>query len=244
MNPKVTIIIPCYNAEKWIKECILSALSQSYENKEVIFVDNESTDNSLQIAKQIQSKNPELMVFTVPNLYKYSWEEPVNEALNHATGDYFTILGADDIIREDYVENIMKIITAANGKIKILQTPILGIREDTGLQLSELKHTYKNLDEFKKLLFQTCPVNTPSVVYEKNLYDEGIVRWNSKDYSGACDYELYFNIADNGLFIYPYPKWIGYYYRWHENQATWGMHKETTNYDEKIKSYWSKKWKI
>jgi glycosyltransferase involved in cell wall biosynthesis len=39
MSPKVTIIIPCYNSEKWIEECIMSALNQTYDNKEVIFVD-------------------------------------------------------------------------------------------------------------------------------------------------------------------------------------------------------------
>lgn len=243
MNPKVSIIIPCYNAEKWIAESINSALSQTYENKEIIFVDNESTDNSLNIAKQIQSKSPQLMVYTAPNLYKYSWEEPVNKALSHATGDYFTILGADDFIREDYIENIVKIITTAPDKIKLLQSPILGVKGDKEQYLGEIKHQYKNLQEFKTSLFKRCPVTTPSVVYKKELYDQGIVRWKSEEYLGAVDYELYFNIADNGLFIYPYPKWIGYYYRWHEGQATWGMHKETTNYDEKIKSYWSKKWK-
>ena len=68
MKPKITIVIPCYNAEKWISESINSALSQTYTNKEIIFVDNESSDNSLEIAKEIQTKNQELMVFTAPNL--------------------------------------------------------------------------------------------------------------------------------------------------------------------------------
>mgnify|MGYP003991607409 FL=1 len=243
MSIKITIIIPCYNAESWIAESINSALSQTYENKEIIFVDNESTDNSFQIAKQIQSENPEIMIFTAPNLYRYSWEEPVNEALSHATGDYFTILGADDFIREDYLSNISKIITASPDKIKLLQSPILGVKGDREQYLGEIRHQYGNLQEFKTLLFSKCPVTTPSVVYKKDLYDSGVIRWKSKDYLGAVDYELYFNIADNGLFIYPYPEWIGYYYRWHNGQATWGMHKETTNYDQKIKNHWSKKWK-
>ncbi len=58
---KVSIIIPCYNAEKYIKESILSALQQTYENKEVIFVDNESKDNSLNIAMAIKKDYPELI---------------------------------------------------------------------------------------------------------------------------------------------------------------------------------------
>ena len=55
---KITIIIPCYNAEAWIAESIKSALLQTYENTEVIFVDNESTDNSHAIALEIQKLNP------------------------------------------------------------------------------------------------------------------------------------------------------------------------------------------
>jgi glycosyltransferase involved in cell wall biosynthesis len=243
MKPKITIVIPCYNAEKWISESINSALSQTYTNKEIIFVDNESSDNSLEIAKEIQTKNQELMVFTAPNLYRYSWEEPVNEALSHATGDYFTILGADDFIADDYIENIAGIISAAPDKIKVFQSPILGVQGDREKYLGEISHQYKNLQEFKTSLFKKCPVTTPSVVYKKELYDKGIIRWKSKEYLGSVDYELYFNIADNGIFIYPYPKWIGYYYRWHDGQATWGMHKEVVNYDQVIRNYWREKWK-
>lgn len=244
MKPKITVIIPCYNAEKWIEESIMSALNQTYEDTEVIFVDNESTDASYEIAQKIQQNNSKLQVFTAPNLYRYSWEEPVNEALKHATGEYFTILGADDFITEDYIDNIAKIIAGAPDKIKVLQSPIHGIRGSLKNPMGELKHTYKSMQELKELLFVKCPVTTPTVVYKKQLYDDGIVRWDSKNYLGAVDYELYFNIVDNDIFIYPYPQWLGYYYRWHKEQATWGMHKETVNYDEKIKQYWRTKWNL
>lgn len=244
MKPVISIIIPCYNAEKWIQESIMSALNQTYQNTEVIFVDNESTDGSYEIALKIQENNDRLQVFTAPNLYRYSWEEPVNKALEHATGEYFTILGADDFITEDYVDNIVKIIAGAPDKIKVLQSPIRGIRDSIENPMGELKHVYKSMQELKELLFVKCPVTTPTVVYKKQLYDDGIVRWDSENYLGAVDYELYFNIVDNDIFIYPYPQWLGYYYRWHKDQATWGMHKETVNYDEKIKQYWKEKWKL
>ena len=244
MNPLISIIIPCYNAENWIEESIMSALNQTYDKTEVIFVDNESTDKSYEVAKRIQKKHNKLQVFTAPNLYRYSWEEPVNEALKHATGEYFTILGADDFITDDYIENIAKIISSAPDKIKVLQSPIRGIRETIDNPMGELRHDYKSMQELKQLLFSKCPVITPTVVYKKQLYDEGIVRWDSENYLGAVDYELYFNIVDNDIFIYPYPSWLGYYYRWHKDQATWGMHKETVNYDEKIKQHWREKWNL
>jgi len=241
---KFTIIIPCYNAERWISQSINSALNQTHKNTEIIFVDNESTDKSLEIATKIQQQNPNLVVETAPNLYKYSWEEPVEKALSISTGEYFTILGADDYISEDYVENIVKIISAAPDKIKLLQSPIKGIKGSENIFLKEIKHSYSSLKEFKQQLFRKCPVTTPSVVYNKSLHNQGIIRWKSKDFLGAVDYDLYFNIADHGLFIYPYPRWIGYYYRWHEGQATWGMHQENTNYDEIIKQTWKEKWTL
>lgn len=240
---KISIIIPCYNAEKWISQSIESALNQTYQDIEVIVIDNESTDNSYSIISEKKKKNPTLKIGSAPNLYRYSWEEPVEKALSLCTGDYFTILGADDFIDKDYIKNIVNIIALAPDKIKLIQSPILGVQGDSDEYLSKIKHQYKNLQEFRDMLFEKCPVTTPSVVYSKELHDKGIIRWKSKEYFGAVDYELYFNIADNGLFIYPYPEWIGYYYRWHKDQSTWGMHGETVDYEKKIKNYWSEKWK-
>jgi hypothetical protein len=173
-------------------------------------------------------------------LHKYSWEEPVEKALSISNGEYFTILGADDYIREDYIENVVKIISSNPDKIKLLQSPIRGVRGSENIFLGEIKHSYNSLKEFKQQLFKKCPVNTPSVVYNKSLHNQGIIRWKSKEFLGSSDYDLYFNFADKNLFIYPYPRWIGYYYRWHDEQSTWGMHRESTNYDELIKDYWIK----
>jgi len=239
---KIDIIIPCYNAEKWIEESIQSALSQTYANIQIVVIDNESTDNSYEIIQRVHSENPEIIIGSAPNIYPFGWTEPVEEALSLCSGDYFTILGADDYMAPEYVDKIVQILSAAPDKIKVLQSPVLGIDSDKGVTLDEIKHSYKNLNQFKQMLFERCPVTTPTVVYKRELHDEGIIRWDSENCSGAADYDLYFNIADNGIFIYPYPKWIGYYYRWHSDQATWGMHKQTTNYDLLIKQKWLEKW--
>ena len=52
-TPKVSIVIPCYNAEKWIMQCVSSALEQAYDNVEFIAVDHESKDNTLNILENI-----------------------------------------------------------------------------------------------------------------------------------------------------------------------------------------------
>ena len=56
MIPKVSIIIPCYNSEKWIEACVKSALNQTYPKIEVIFVDNESEDKSVEVVEGIKEE--------------------------------------------------------------------------------------------------------------------------------------------------------------------------------------------
>ena len=241
MSLKVSILIPCYNAEAWIEKCVLSALNQTYENAEVILVDNESTDKSLEVVEKIQEQYPQLVVSTAPNLYRYSWDEPVTEGLKLCTGDYITILGADDYITPDYIANVVEYISKAPDKILAFQSPIHGIQGKEETFRGEVAHRYKSLTEFKDLLFQKSPVNTPTMVYSRKLYSKNLLRWDPQ-YLGAADYNLYFRLADQNIFIFPADRWLGYKYRWHPGQATWGMHKETTNYDDTIRGYWRGAW--
>lgn len=238
---KFTIIIPCYNSERWIEECVLSALNQTYDNLEVIFVDNESTDKSVQIVQKIKDNHSQLIMSSAKNIYKHSYQEPVEEALRIATGDYFTVLGSDDFLDEKYVENIVDILTKAS-KISVMQSPLRCVQDNNRQVVNIVKHQYRSLSEFKDRLFNECPVATPSLVIKKELYDQGKVVWRSEKFLGASDYDLYFSLADQGIFIYPLPKWLGYFYRWNEDQCTWGMHREETNYDILIREEWQEKW--
>ena len=69
INPKISIIIPCYNAEKWIEQCVNSALNQTYENLEVIVVDNESKDGSLEVLNDKFGQNSKVIIDTAENIY-------------------------------------------------------------------------------------------------------------------------------------------------------------------------------
>ena len=198
--------------------------------------------STLEIAERMLEEFPELQIDTAPNLYPFSWEEPVEKALSMATGDYFTILGSDDYISEDYVSKFMEKILESEEPVLVLQSAIKGIDENSNLINQDVSHTYSDMEEFKELLLQRCPVTTPSVVYKTDLHGKGIVRWLASEYLGAADYDLYFNLADNDIYIHPVGEWLGYYYRWHQDQATWGMQKEPLNYDFMLQNQWREKW--
>ena len=99
LNPLVSILIPCYNAEKWLAEALESALSQTWKNIEIILVDDGSTDGSLAIAKSYESKN--VKVIAQENRGASSAR---NTALKQAQGDFIQYLDADDLIALDKIE--------------------------------------------------------------------------------------------------------------------------------------------
>jgi|10_taG_2_1085330.scaffolds.fasta_scaffold05344_2 glycosyltransferase involved in cell wall biosynthesis len=239
---KISIIIPCYNREDYIEECLRSVISQTYQNKEILLIDNESTDQSLEIAKKIQTEHPEIIIEECPNIYAHSWQDPVEKGISISTGEYFTIVGSDDLMEPTYIENVMKYIAVNPEKISFFQSPMIGIDEN-GAEVGEvLSHSYKDLEEFKEQLFLKQPVNTPTVIYKTKLFYEGVIKWESEEYLGAIDYDSFFRIAHHGHFIYPARNWLGYYYRWNQSQLTWVMHQQEQNYDEKIQNYWRSCW--
>ncbi len=241
-KPKVSIIIPCYNAEKWIEQCVNSALSQTYENLEVIVVDNESKDNSLQVLADKFGQNSKVIIDTAENIYPNCWDEARQKGFSISTGQYLFTLASDDIYGPNFVENNLKFILKAPDKVKVLQSPIVGIDVNGNKSMAETKHFYKNISQFKTLALQKCPVNSPTAVYNRELYENGLLQTKPELYGGAADYDLYCNLAGNGVFIFPANVFLGYYYRWHPEQATWSVQKEGKNYDKMIQDYWKERW--
>jgi len=101
-EPKVSILIPCYNAKRWIAQAIESALNQTYANKEVIVVDDGSTDDSLEIIKQYKEQ--------------IHWETQVNQGGNYtrnrllelSEGEWLQYLDADDYLLPEKIQHQMQ----------------------------------------------------------------------------------------------------------------------------------------
>ncbi|HEY7322765.1 MAG TPA: glycosyltransferase family 2 protein [Candidatus Binatia bacterium] len=103
MAPLVSILIPAYNAERWIGETIRSALAQTWSNTEVIVVDDGSTDRTLQIARQFEAKG--VLVVTQPNQGAAAAR---NKAFSLSHGDYIQWLDADDLLSSAKVARQMQ----------------------------------------------------------------------------------------------------------------------------------------
>ncbi len=101
----VSIIVPCYNGEKFIKRCFNSLSNQSYKQIEVIFVNDGSTDKSEEIILEYKNKFLEQgMKFNY--IYKNNGgpSSAINEGLKHVNGEYLTLLDIDDYIMPDSIK--------------------------------------------------------------------------------------------------------------------------------------------
>jgi Glycosyl transferase family 2 len=109
MKPLVSILIPCYNAEAWLEETLESALAQTWENKEIILVDDGSKDRSLEIATGFESRR--VKVISQSNRGASAAR---NRALQECQGDFIQYLDADDLLAPNKIELQVQILRDKN----------------------------------------------------------------------------------------------------------------------------------
>lgn len=102
---KLSIIIPVYNAEKYLEECISSVISQSFGDFELLLINDGSTDNSDEICLKFALQDHRVKVFNQTNKGVSSAR---NIGLFHAKGEWVTFIDSDDYISEDYFSDFVK----------------------------------------------------------------------------------------------------------------------------------------
>ena len=109
-SPLVSVLINCYNGEKYLEAAINSVMNQTYKNWEIIFWDNQSTDNSEEIVKKYQDKR-----FNYFKSQRHTTQyEARNEGLNKCSGDLIAFLDVDDFWQKDKLEKQVKIFNNNN----------------------------------------------------------------------------------------------------------------------------------
>lgn len=117
MPPLVSILIPAYNAERWIGDTVRSALAQTWPRAEIIIVDDGSRDESLRVAGQFAAKN--VSVVTQEN---QGASAARNKALELCQGDYIQWLDADDLLAPDKIARQMEVAGQAASKRTLISS--------------------------------------------------------------------------------------------------------------------------
>lgn len=104
---KISIIIPVYNTEQYLKQCLDSVVKQTYPNLEIICVDDGSTDSSREILEQFARNDARFLVLTQPNSGQGAAR---NYGIEASSGEYITFLDADDWVDERFCEKLIHVI--------------------------------------------------------------------------------------------------------------------------------------
>lgn len=131
-HKKVSVIVPVYNAEKYIDECIQSVLNQSYSNVELILINDGSKDQSGTICEAYASKCENV-------IYKYQENSGVsaarNAGLDLAAGEYVAFVDSDDKIKKEMISLLVEAIESADADLSICGFEVL---RSNGVELREI----------------------------------------------------------------------------------------------------------
>ena len=116
MEHKVSIIVPVYGVEKYIKECIASLQKQTYENLEILLVDDGGKDRAPEICDWYGANDGKIRVIHKPNGGAASAR---NVGLDEATGDYICFVDGDDVVHPDYVRHLLAEVTGHDADIGV-----------------------------------------------------------------------------------------------------------------------------
>lgn len=106
-NELISVIIPIYNAEKYLRQCLESVINQTYKQLEIILVNDGSTDGSLSICYEYQKKDSRIIIISQQNKGAYKARK---NAIKIANGKYVTFVDGDDWIDKDMYYDLLKIM--------------------------------------------------------------------------------------------------------------------------------------
>lgn len=189
--PKISVLMNCYNGEKYLIEAIDSVFAQTYTDWEIVFIDNCSTDNSANIVKNYGQKI---------KYYKTEQNIPLGAARNFGlkfcTGEYISFLDTDDIWLPNMLEEQINAIESGDyalayaGQIEI---------NSKGEKIGEIIPNLKKGNIFDKLLLQ-FDIPIVSTILRKSSLEESKLNFD-KNVSASEEYCLFLQLSVNNKFI-------------------------------------------
>lgn len=208
MSELVSVIVPVYNAEKYIQDCVGSILAQTYKNLELILVDDCSTDHSLALIHELQDYDERIRLFC--HKKNAGPGAARNTGISNALGEWIFFVDSDDTVKNNMVERMVQCATEQNAECVICNFEYNGRAEG---YLGEPKLISQ--EEYRQEYFENFPPTTyvgsncnkcykRSIVEEKNLFFDEQERFaeDFRFHSVYMDYVSQIYIIPEILYIY------------------------------------------
>ena len=185
MNKLVSIIVPIYNAEKFLDQCIESLVNQSYKNIEIILINDGSSDKSLEKCQKWQKIDKRIVLVSQKN---QGVSMARNHGLNIAKGDYISFVDSDDYVDKTFIEKLIKEILKYNADMVECGLNVIDINDNI-ISVKSLKDKVIENKETLKLNFANLVDATDYIankMIKKNII--GDLRFSS--FKVSEDYEF------------------------------------------------------
>jgi len=206
----ISIIIPIFKAEAYLKECLLSVQNQTYADFEAICVNDGSPDNSASICQEFVNKDPR---FILINQVNGGVSSARNRALKEAKGEYVCFVDSDDVIEPHFLENLLS--QSQNGAFAVCSYS----RDINQLTSKASKCVEYDAKEFIRHILNES-IEHPNICMM--LFKNSIIQMQHLDFTLGCvrneDTEFYMKylVNEDKVVVSDYK---GYYYRDNENSA-------------------------
>lgn len=181
-HPTVSIIIPTYNYAQYIAEAINSALAQTYENIEILVIDDDSTDSTKQIVQEYKNK---LRYYKVTH---GGVSRARNFGVRKAKGEYIVFLDADDRLHNNYVQKTLDLIRLQKPQIGFVYTQL----QYFGHSNYTTQYPGYKLDYLKTSNFIAVTCLIKASLFGQFTYDSKLEVWE--------DWDFYLTLAEHGIF--------------------------------------------
>ena len=165
MQPQVSVIMPAYNAEKWIEDAITGVLAQTYQNFELIVIDDGSIDGTKAVCERLIQMDSRIQLFSQENKGPCSAR---NQGLQLAKGDYFIFIDSDDLLEPTALEKMVNTAEKKNAEIVIFG------------YWAEVPHTNKKTLRSAEVNFDFAPCGSVNTREVEKLIQSYIISpvWN------------------------------------------------------------------
>lgn len=218
----VSVIVPAYNRDSVIKECIGSVVAQSYQNFEIIIIDDGSCDKTLEVCQSLSDEEPRIKLFSMNH---EGVSAARNKGLENASGKYLFFLDSDDVIHPLLLESL--VVGMKNSNASIAGTGIASVNEKYWYKVRERlqqpsnpgETTYHTNEEVLDAVFHgSTPLNLiGGVMMHRSLV--GNTRFRADLFIGEDFYFIYENLIKGAPAVFLKQKW--YYARHHANNSSW-----------------------
>jgi len=229
-SPLVSVILPSFNQQAFIKDAIESVLFQDYQNYELIISDDKSTDRTVEIIEKYEKKFPEKIIF-LSNKQNLGITKNVNNAIRKSKGKYIVFMGGDDILLPNKFSNQVKTMEN-NPNITISYHDVSAFDNATGREIFRFSQRYPHYEGDASVVIR---YGTFYSALSCMLVRSSIPIYGCDDNILICsDWVLMCETLINGGGIFKYIPEVYALYRRHENSITYKIKKYLP--DEELKA--------